>query len=398
MIDILVPSALAAAGLAALGAERVRLEAFCRRIPLRIAVTGTRGKSTVTRLVAAALRADGRIVLAKTTGSRPALIGPGGEETEIRRPGPPSILEQRSVVRAAVRMRADALVAEMMSIGPETLRAEAGKILRPHILVVTNARLDHREEMGRTREEIAATLARAFIPGVVAFLPEEEMLPIYAEAARRVGCRLTPISGDPAERRPVVTGGAAVEFPVNIRLAEAVARYCGVDDGRLKAGLAAAAPDFGSLKAWRLRIPEFSPPACAVSLFAANEPESTALSLERLALAFPGLPERRVAVLAFRADREDRTRQWLEAAGRGFFKAFAGIMVLGDHALPIARRLRRLAPAGTAVSASSASDPARIMAAAVGLAGGDACLIGMGNIVGIGTALIDFWAANGEPV
>jgi hypothetical protein len=105
-----------------------------------------------------------------------------------------------------------------------------------------------------------------------------------------------------------------------------------------------------------------------------------------------------VAILAFRADREDRTRQWLEAAGRGFFKTFAGIMTIGDHALPIGRRLRRLAPAGTAVTASYSSDPARIMAAAAGLAGGNACLIGMGNIVGVGTALIDFWTANGEPV
>src|SRR6266403_1708987 len=42
-----------------------------RAIPVRIHVAGTRGKSTTTRLIAAALRAGGRNVLAKTTGSAP---------------------------------------------------------------------------------------------------------------------------------------------------------------------------------------------------------------------------------------------------------------------------------------------------------------------------------------
>jgi hypothetical protein len=37
--------------------ERLLFERRLRRIPLRLAVTGTRGKSTVTRLIAGALRA-----------------------------------------------------------------------------------------------------------------------------------------------------------------------------------------------------------------------------------------------------------------------------------------------------------------------------------------------------
>ncbi|MDD8026365.1 MAG: hypothetical protein PHI34_07615, partial [Acidobacteriota bacterium] len=184
--------------------------------------------------------------------------------------------------------------------------------------------------------------------------------------------------------------------PANLRLARAVAAYCGADEAGIAAGLAAAAPDFGSLKAWRLRIPGLPPASCAVSLFAANEPESTALSLDRFARIRTGLPARRVAVLALRADRADRTRQWLEAADKGFFDGYAGVAAVGDHAHPIGRRLRRTRRFGASVISVPGADPARITEAAARLAGGASCLIGMGNIVGVGAALVEHWAANGE--
>ncbi len=399
MLEWTAPAALAAVGAASLACERLWLQSLRRRVPIRIAVTGTRGKSTVTRLIAAALRVDGNAVLAKVTGSRPILIGPGGEETEIRRPGPPSILEQKAVLRAAVRMKCRVLVAEMMSIGPETLRAESRQILQPHLLAVTNARIDHREEMGRTRRDIAATLGRAFFPDSVVFIPEEEMLPAFEEAAARAGCRLIAV---PSDANPLfsLAGGEAetsLEFPANLRLAWAVAGFCGAGASRAVSGMTAARTDFGSLKAWRLGQADLPWPVSAVSLFAANEPGSSAAALERLVRIHPGLPAKRVAVLALRADRADRTRQWLEAAAAGFFAGYAGILTVGDHAHPVCRRLRRKG-ACARVAAVSGSDPARITAQAARLAAGSACLIGLGNIVGVGTGLVEHWAACGEAV
>ena len=63
---------------------------LCRQrdaIPIRIHVNGTRGKSSVVRLIAAALRAHGLRVYAKTTGALPRLIAPDGAEFPVYRPG-----------------------------------------------------------------------------------------------------------------------------------------------------------------------------------------------------------------------------------------------------------------------------------------------------------------------
>ena len=57
----------------------VEYKAHCRRlkaVPIRILVNGTRGKSTVTRLIAAGLAAGGLRVYAKTTGSAARIILP----------------------------------------------------------------------------------------------------------------------------------------------------------------------------------------------------------------------------------------------------------------------------------------------------------------------------------
>ena len=63
-------------------------------IPIRVHVNGTRGKSSVVRLIAAGLRAGGIKTLAKTTGSSPRFIDEDGYDHVIRRFRPASIGEQ----------------------------------------------------------------------------------------------------------------------------------------------------------------------------------------------------------------------------------------------------------------------------------------------------------------
>ncbi len=398
MIGLWPAAAFLLAFLALLLAERLSLDAARRRTAVRVAVTGTRGKSSVVRLIAAALRADGRMVLAKTTGSRPSYSMRAGEERPVPRTGPPTILEQKRVLHAAARNGAGVLVAEMMSIRPECLRAEAGRILKPDLLVITNARVDHREEMGSTAEAAAAALAEAITPGCTVLLPASEDHAAFREAARIRSARLVLVAGPGAGEEAEEEAGTALEFPENKRLAAAAASVLGVPAGRIAAGLSAAVPDFGALRVWRLPPAGASGPRFAVSAFAANEPASTRLILDRLAAVRPGLPERRIGILALREDRPDRTRQWLEAAAEGFFSGFAGLVVAGTGARPVMRRLRRSSPPGApTVSIARGEAPESILAAAEAGAGPQAAVfMGLGNIAGAGAALVELWDRRGE--
>ena len=69
------------------------------KIPIRIHVNGSRGKSSVTRLIAAGLRHGGFRTMAKTTGSSPRIIDTNGTDREIQRLRSASIGEQVKLLR-----------------------------------------------------------------------------------------------------------------------------------------------------------------------------------------------------------------------------------------------------------------------------------------------------------
>jgi len=360
-----------------------------RRIPLRVAVTGTRGKSTVTRLIAGALREAGYRVLAKTTGSKPVVIFPDGEEMELRRSGKPTILEQKKVVRMARAARAEALVVEMMSIRPETLAAESRMILRPRLLAVTNVRLDHLDDMGRTKDEIAASLSAAIPSGGTVIVPEEEWYPAFQDAADARRSRVVKIP-------PLSSGRAGLEFPENIRLALALTDLLGIPWETALRGMTKARADFGGLKVWRALPEPLKEEWYLVSAFAANEPESTAKVLARVREICPRMPEGLIGLVNLREDRGDRTGQWLDALRAGFFEAFEELIFIGDHARALARRKPAAPSAHLRISAWPSWKPDRIMDRIFAAENGGRTVIGMGNMGGLGGKLVDYWARIGE--
>jgi UDP-N-acetylmuramyl pentapeptide synthase len=402
--------------------EKIVLAKWRRAVPLRICVTGTRGKSTVTRLLAAILREAGFRVLAKTTGSKPVLILPDGSEREIVRRGRPSILEQKGVLRRASRLRADAVVAEMMSIRGESLRAEANAIFRPVLLLVTNVRLDHLDDMGSTKEAIAATLAEAIPSGARVFVPENEAYPVFAATSRARGAELilvscaaaikamatVPAPAAPPEAPVSCTGASTVqvpssatvpstadEFPDNLRLVESAAASLGIAPPVIASGLAKARLDFGSLRVWRAPAAEGRAALFLASAFAANEPESSALVLAALRRRHPGLPAKTVGLLNLRSDRGDRTLQWLRAIQDGFFDSFERLIFIGDHT----RALARLARAGKLTKVPAVClverDPEGIMSRLRALVSEESLVVGLGNIGGPGGALVEHWSRTG---
>lgn len=88
-------------------------------IPSRVLVNGIRGKSSITRLCAGALRGGDLTTVAKTTGTAARFIHPDAtEEPVYRKFGIANVVEQIGIVRRAAAYNPDALVIECMAVMP----------------------------------------------------------------------------------------------------------------------------------------------------------------------------------------------------------------------------------------------------------------------------------------
>ncbi len=387
-----------AVALAYLIVERARLERHRIAIPLVIAVTGTRGKSSVTRMLASVLRASGRRVLAKTTGSEARLVMPDGGEEEIRRRGRPSIIEQKHVMRLSAELSVDAAVVEVMSIHPENHNAETRELLKPDLVLVTNFRVDHTAAMGDTREAVASVLALDVPPGARAFVPQQECLPEFRLAVEEEGGRLVEVPAGLASsviREDSVSG--PIRFAEDLDLVYAAARSLEIDDATIVEGVRQAGSDIGALGVWRLRSSDSERPCYLVNAFAANDPESTLAVRDKLSAVLDTDPERWVGLLNLRPDRGDRTLQWVEALRGESLKRFGRLYVTGLHARAVERRLRQR-DGSSPVEVLRLKRPADITRTVLSRTcevGG--VVFGFGNFGGVGEALVKNWGEIGEP-
>jgi poly-gamma-glutamate synthase PgsB/CapB len=125
----------------------------------RVLVTGSRGKSSVVRLLHAALQASGLRTCARITGVVPRELGPDGVRSISRSAGA-HVGEMRWWL-GQLPASTQGVVLENSAIAPE-FQALAGRWLKPDITVLTNTLPDHQEIWGPT----AACAARVLVAGV----------------------------------------------------------------------------------------------------------------------------------------------------------------------------------------------------------------------------------------
>lgn len=279
-----------------------------RKIPVRIHVNGTRGKSSTTRLIAAGLRSTGRQVLAKTTGTLARVILPNGRELPLFRPLGANIREQFRVVQLATELRADALVIECMALQPELQWLSERWFVNATHGVLTNCRPDHLEVMGPGHEDVARALSGATPRGGILFTGEQAHLSIVANAAQDRNSELVAVGEDDlAKITPDdLSGFRHHEHPQNVALALAVCERLGANRQAALEAMWSSAPDTGAKFVMRLSF--FGRDILFVNGFAANDPESST-ELWRDAIENHGHQRTRIALINCRADRPERSRQ-----------------------------------------------------------------------------------------
>ena len=277
-------------------------------IPVRIHVNGTRGKSSVTRLIAAGLRAGGRRTFAKTTGTAPRVIDAEGIDRIIHRLRSPSIGEQVRLLKYFSAEKPDVVVMECMAVQPQYQWISEHQMVKSDIGVITNARPDHLDEMGPTDVDVVRSLCNSVPVDGTLITAEEKHKNILEEVAEQNGSEFMQ-SDEGSITDSELNKFSYIEHPQNIAIALDVCKKMGIKRDVALTGMHSVKPDLGALIVWKLKGENGS--LQFVNGMAANDPVST---LQIWKFVIDRYPTTSGSAVFFnsRDDRPLRTNQMLE--------------------------------------------------------------------------------------
>ncbi|HTX01115.1 MAG TPA: Mur ligase family protein [Acidimicrobiales bacterium] len=379
-------------------------------------VTGTNGKGSTSRLVAALIgqsglrtglytsphleRIEERIVVAGEPISRGDFvrlvedlaprfddIGRGGDE-------PPTHFDALTAV-GFVAMHERAVQAMVVEVGLGG-RFDSTNVIDACVGVVTNVALDHTELLGATTNLIAAEKAGIIAPGATAVIGEGDgrVVPVFAQRCREVGARLLLASRD---FEVTGVGGSAARRTMTLRTPRRVHRdvavpFEGMHQVRNAACALVAAEEFLDqalddnlvAEAWRA-VPnparfEVVGSAPAVVMDVAHNPHGVTALVEALDDRFPG--RERVVVLGVNPHKD-------ADAMLGLLRAGSRELVTTESAAAPAIPAAALAKAASAAGwerVHAESRPPDAIALAFELAGRDDVIVCTGSHYWLGSA------------
>ena len=277
-------------------------------IPVRIHVNATRGKSSVTRLIAAGLRAGGKRTFAKTTGTAPRVIDAEGIDRIIHRLRSPSIGEQVRLLKYFSAEKPDVVVMECMAVQPQYQWISEHQMVKSDIGVITNARPDHLDEMGPTDVDVVRSLCNSVPIDGTLITAEEKHKNILEEVAEQNGSEFLH-SDEGSITDSELNKFSYIEHPQNIAIALDVCKKMGIKRDVALTGMHGVKPDLGALIVWKLKGENGS--LQFVNGMAANDPVST---LQIWKFVIDRYPTTSGSAVFFnsRDDRPLRTNQMLE--------------------------------------------------------------------------------------
>ena len=240
-------------------------------IPIRIHVNGSRGKSSVVRLIAAGLREGGLKTYAKTTGTSPRIINNKGEDRYIHRLRSASIGEQISLIRYFSKLNPDALVIECMAVNPQYQWVSEQKIVKSTIGVLTNVRPDHLDEMGISMNQITKSMANTIPFNGIMVTSEDKKIDILSDISKKRNTDFYLADIDFNEND--LNDFKYLEHIENIKLALKVCDLCGIKKETAINGMKKCNPDPGALTIWNIN--NNNKTFKFINAFAANDPAST---------------------------------------------------------------------------------------------------------------------------
>ena len=300
--------------------EKRRSECQRETFKYLIHVNGIRGKSTVSRLIDAGVRAGGYKVFTKITGTSPRIIDTFNVEREINRKGKANIKEQIKTINWAYREGAEVLITECMAVKPEYQYICENKILHADINIITNVREDHLDEMGKSLDEIASSLANTIPTNGAIFTSDEKYFDFFEREAIKKNSKAF-INREEKEEY------WEIDFPSNVALALEVCKYIGIDEKKALEGMKNYHRDPGVLKV--LLYKNRKNKIYFTNAMAANDPNSTEIIIDRLSKK-DYWNNKRYLLVNNRGDRVSRWEQYISFVKK-IDKKFDKILISGEN-------------------------------------------------------------------
>ncbi|MBT3518500.1 MAG: poly-gamma-glutamate synthase PgsB [Candidatus Marinimicrobia bacterium] len=350
-------------------------------IPLRIHVNGTRGKSSVTRLVAAGLREAGIRTFAKTTGTAPRVIDAEGKDRIIHRLRLPSIGEQTRLLSYFASEKPEAVVMECMAVQPQYQWIAEHQMVQSQIGVITNVRPDHLDEMGPTEDDVAYSLCNTVPDNGILITGEDQKPEILRQVAKINGTEFIQ-SNEADISRDELDQFTYMEHPANVAVALDVCKKAGVDRHIALAGMHKVQPDLGALIAWNLDQGEKR--IQFINGMAANDPVST---LQIWKFIIDRYPAEGGTCVFFnsRDDRPFRTRQLIELTLEEIKPDY--FIIRGDKIDAIVQRLIHYSPGTNVQIIGLSNDHNQVIDKLLSLPH-DTLIYAIGNQVGAGQEIL----------
>ena len=356
-------------------------------IPIRIHVNGTRGKSSVTRLIGAGLREGGIKTITKVTGTYPRLILEDGSEASIYRKESPNIIEQLSIVKYAAKRKAEAIVMECMALQPQYQWITEKQMIHATIGVITNVRLDHVDVMGYTLPEIAKVLSKTIPNSQDFFMTEDGASDILRNTADKNNS-LIHISDPDSVSSKEMEGFNYIEHKENVAMALAVCEHLGVDRNTALNGMHKANPDAGALKLYKVNA--FNKVTNFYNAFAANDYQSTLLiwNMIKEEIGFKGA---KIILLNTRHDRMDRAKQLTEMLGKNLSDEMDYLMLIGQSTDVVKDLSVSAGVDRNKIINLGWTEPSVIFEKVLSYTKNESTVVAIGNMGGMGGRIADFF-------